>query len=254
MTTHIVIPDQHATPEHNNDRADWIGQLIKDVKPEVVVNLGDAAEMSSLGQYDKGKRAFHGKSYAADLSSHLEFQDRMWEPMLRTKKKLPYAVVLEGNHEHRIERALDLSPELEGTIGFKDYQFEAYYNTVVRYDGGTPGVIEIDGINYAHYFVTGVMGRPSAGIHPAHALNVKQAASCIQGHTHTMDFNVHTGVNGRKIMSMIAGCAFDFNQEWAGTANRFYWRGVIILHDVENGCYDPEFVSLKRLKDAYGTG
>ena len=46
--THIVVPDPHADPRYSNDRADWIGQLIKDVKPEVVVNLGDAADMSSI--------------------------------------------------------------------------------------------------------------------------------------------------------------------------------------------------------------
>lgn len=252
MSTHIVIPDQHADPRFNNERADWIGQLIKDVKPEVVVNLGDAADMASLSTYDKGKRSFHGRSYAGDLASHLDFQERMWAPMFATKKKLPYAVVLEGNHEHRIERALDLSPELQGTIGFNDLAFDAYYNDVVRYEGGTPGIIEIDGINYAHYFVTGVMGRPSSGIHPAFNLIAKQSASCIQGHTHTFDLSVTTDVKGKKIMSMIAGCAFDYDSEWAGNANRFYWRGVIILHNVDNGTYDPELVSFERLRKAYG--
>lgn len=249
---HLIIPDQHAHPDFNNNRADWIGQLIKDLKPEVVINLGDAADMTSLSSYDKGKRSFQGRSYAKDIASHLDFQERLWAPMKATKKKMPFSVVLEGNHEHRIEKALDLSPELTGTIGFDDYDFKYYYDEVVRYDGGTPGVIEVDGVNYAHYFVTGVMGRPSAGIHPAFNLNVKQAASCIQGHTHTMDYHVHTSVKGRKIMSMIAGCAFDYDSDWAGTANRFYWRGVILLHDVEDGMYDPEFISFDRLRKAYG--
>ena len=250
--THIVIPDQHADPRFPNDRADWIGQLIKDVKPNVVVNLGDSADMASLSSYDKGKRSFQGRSYSSDLASHLDFQERMWDPVFRTKKKLPYSVVLEGNHEHRIERALDLSPELTGTIGFKDLAYDSYYNDVVRYDGGTPGIIDIDGISYAHYCVSGVMGMPSSGLHPAAYLNSKQAASCIQGHTHTLDFSVATTVTGRKIMSMVAGCAFDYSSDWAGNANRFYWRGVIILHDVENGTYDPEFISLERLRRTYG--
>jgi Calcineurin-like phosphoesterase len=253
MSLHLVIPDPHAHPNHNNDRADWIGQFIKDIKPDVVVNLGDAADMASLASYDKGKRAYHGKSYSKDIEAHLDFQERMWAPMYKTKKRLPRSIVLEGNHEQRVERALDLSPELQGTIGFRDYDFDYYYDDVVRYEGQTPGVIEVDGVLYAHYFTTGVMGRPSAGIHPAYALNVKQAMSSVQGHTHTLDFNVHVNGKGKKLMSLVAGCGFDYDSDWAGVVNRFYWRGVILLHDVEDGVYDPEMVSLARLKAAYGT-
>src|SRR5215217_746737 len=123
---HLVIPDPHAHPEYNNDRADWLSKLIIDVRPDVVVNLGDQFDMSSLSGYDKGKRSFHGRSYSNDINSGLDFSERLWEPVRQTKKRLPYRVYLEGNHEHRIEKALDLNPELEGTIGFKDYDLEKY--------------------------------------------------------------------------------------------------------------------------------
>lgn len=248
---HLVIPDPHAHPEHNNDRALWLGQFIREVKPDVVINLGDQADMPSLSSYDKGKRSFTGRSYAADLAAHLDFSEKMWGSVRKAKKKLPRTIFLEGNHEHRIEKALDLSPELEGTIGFRDFDLDTHYDDVVRYQGGTPGTIEVDGVNYAHYFVTGVLGKPSAGIHPAYHLNVKQAMSSVQGHTHSLDFNVHTAGNGRKLMSLVAGCAFDYKSDWAGTADRFYWRGVILLHDVEDGQFDPEFISLDRLRKAY---
>ena len=73
IDTIIVVPDQHAIASHNNDRADWLGQLIKEVKPNVVWNLGDCADMPSLSSYDKGTRAFHGKSYKADIDAHIDF-------------------------------------------------------------------------------------------------------------------------------------------------------------------------------------
>lgn len=28
---HLVIPDSHAHPDYNNNRADWLGELIADV-------------------------------------------------------------------------------------------------------------------------------------------------------------------------------------------------------------------------------
>jgi hypothetical protein len=108
----------------------------------------------SLSGYDKGKRSpLLERVIPSDLISGLEFSDRLWGPVKRAKKKLPYRIFLEGNHEHRIEKALDLSPEMVGTIDFKDLDLDHWYDEVVRYDGSTPGHVEVDGITYAHYFI-----------------------------------------------------------------------------------------------------
>lgn len=250
--THLVIPDCHAHPDFGNDRADWLAALIRDLKPDVVVNLGDAADMPSLSSYDKGKRSFVGRSYAADIDSHLEFQDRLWGPVKAAKKKLPYRVVLEGNHEHRIEKALDLSPELEGTIGFSDYDFDSYYDRVVRYRGSTPGVVDIDGVTYAHYFISGVMGRPVGGERPATALIQKKFSSCTQGHTHTFDYAVRTDVNGERVQALVCGVYQDYEADWAGDVNGLWYPGVAIKRDVEKGQYDLQWVSMNALRREYG--
>lgn len=248
----LIIPDQHSHPDFNNDRADYLANLIIDTRPDVVVNLGDAADMPSLSSYDKGKRDFHGRSYRNDINAHLDFQSRMWEPVRARKKKLPYRVVLEGNHEHRIERALDLSPELTGTIGFNDYQFSEYYDDVVRYNGSTPGVIELDGILFAHYFITGVSGRPIGGERPAHMLLDKTGTSCVAGHLHTFDYATRTNINGHVRNGLIAGCYQDYDAPWAGAINHLWRSGVCILNNVENGDYDLQWISLKALKEEYG--
>jgi hypothetical protein len=246
------VPDSHSHPDHHNKRADYLAQLIIDERPDVVVHLGDAADMPSLSSYDKGKRSFQGRSYRADINTHLEFQSRMWDPVRARKKKLPHRVVLEGNHEHRVERALDLSPELTGTIGFRDFDFDAYYDDVVRYDGGTPGVIELDGILFAHYFITGVSGRPIGGERPAHMLLDKTGTSCIAGHLHTFDYAVRQNINGRVRSGLIAGCYQDYDSDWAGNISHLWRRGVAVLDNVENGDYDLTWVSIKALERAYG--
>lgn len=250
--THLVIPDPHAHPEHHNERADWLAKLIKDVRPDVVVNLGDAADMPSLSSYDKGKRSFQGRNYRDDIDAHLEFQDRMWSPVKRSKKKLPYSVVFEGNHEHRLKRALDLSPELDGAIGFKDFEFERYYNDVIEYRGTTPGIHVVDNIHYAHFFVSGVMGRPIGGEHPAYSLLTKEFVSCTCGHVHTADYAIRTTVGGKKINGLVAGVYQDYHSDWAGEVNKLWWRGVVLKHNVEDGNYDPQFISLEALRKEYG--
>lgn len=249
--TYVVIPDQHSHPEHHNDRALWAGHLINEVKPDVVVNLGDAADMSSLSTYDKGKRDFHGRSYRADINSHLDFQAKMWDTVRSKKKKLPYRVVLEGNHEHRVERALDLSPELAGTIGFSDYDFDSYYDEVVRYEGGTPGVIELDGILFAHYFITGVSGRPISGDRAAHMLIDKTGTSCIAGHLHTFDYATRTNINKKVRNGLIAGCYQDYNSDWAGNINHLWRSGIVVLRNVEAGDYDIQWISIQAMKAEY---
>jgi hypothetical protein len=251
MSTHLVIPDSHAHPSYNNNRADYLAKLIIDLKPDVVINLGDQFDMASLSGYDKGKRSFVGRSYKLDIDAGLEFSERLWEPVRATKKKLPYRIYLEGNHEHRIEKALDLNPELDGTIGFQDYDLDRYYDEVVRYEGSTPGIINVDGVNYAHYFISGVMGRPISGEHPAYSLVSKLGDSVTAGHLHTTDYSVRTGVNGTKRHGLVAGCYFDYNSDWAGSANDLYWRGVIVKRNVNNGEYDPEWISINQLEKEY---
>lgn len=251
MTTHLVIPDSHAHPDHHNDRADWLAKLIIDVRPDVVIHIGDSADMPSLSSYDKGKRSFHGRTYRRDIDAHLEFQDRLWAPVRARKKRLPRTVFCVGNHEQRIHKALDLSPELDGTIGFKDLQLGEWYDDIVPYKGTTPGVIEVDGIAYAHYFASGVMGRPIGGEHPAFSLVTKQLFSCTAGHLHLSDMCIRTNAMGRRIMGAVVGCYQDYESDWAGEINSLWWRGVLIKHNVENGTYDPQWVSIDALRKEY---
>jgi hypothetical protein len=255
MTTHLVIPDPHAHPDFSNDRADWLGQLIKDVKPDVVINLGDAADLASLSSFDKGKASFHGRNYSSDIVSHLDFQERMWYPSRKTKKKQPRRIVLEGNHEHRIKRAIELSPELEGErfgVSFKDLDFDSYYQEVVEYDGQTPGIISVDGVSYAHFFISGGMGKPIGGVNHAASLIAKNHISSTCGHSHFVDWAVRTNPLGKKIMGCVAGIYQDYRSPWAGNINDLWWPGVVLKRQVEDGVYAPQFISMDQLRREYG--
>lgn len=253
MTTHLVFGDAHAHPDHDNNRASLLSSLIVDIQPEVVVNLGDQWDMSSLSSYDKGKASFIGRTYRQDIESGLEFSRLVWEPIRRRKKRLPRRVFLIGNHEQRIARALDLQSNLHGTIGYEDFSLSDHYDEVVDYNGNTPGSITIDGIHYAHYFISGISGRPiSSDVSPAAALVGKNLVSSTAGHSHLFDYSVRNAANGMRLNGLVAGCFIDYNIEWAGESNKLWSRGVAICHNVENGAYDLEWVSIARLKKEYG--
>lgn len=252
MSTHLIIPDPHAHPDHDNERAEWVGKLILDLRPDVVVNLGDMFDMPSMSGYDKGKASFHGRAYKKDIDAGLDFDDRMWYYIRKAKKKKPYSIFLEGNHEHRLKKLLDLQPELEGTVGFEDFDLERNYDEVVHYRGQTPGCTEVDGVTYAHYFVSGVMGRPIGGEHPGYSLLTKQFSSLTCGHIHVYDHSVRTTVSGKRIHGLVAGVYQDYDSGWAGEVNRLWSRGVVIKRNVEDGNYDLQWVSIDSLKAEYG--
>ena len=51
--THLMIPDTQCKPNIDMSYLSWVGQYIVDKKPEVIVHIGDHADMPSLSSYDK---------------------------------------------------------------------------------------------------------------------------------------------------------------------------------------------------------
>lgn len=243
---HIVIPDSHAHPDHHNKRYTWLSKLIADVNPDVVVDIGDWFDMASLCSYDKGTKGFEGRRYQKDIAAGVEAQDRLLLPLRKRKKKLPRFVRTLGNHEARITRAIEKDPAiLDGTIGLSDLQSKEY--KWEEYPFKQP--VNIDGINYAHFFVSGVMGRPVAS---ARALLNHQNATAIMGHAHTFDYATKANIEGKRFHGIFCGVFQDYTPDFAA-ATDYMWRpGILILRNVENGDFDMEWVSMKRLKELYG--
>lgn len=250
MTSHLIIPDSHAHPDYNNKRFEMLGELIADLKPDIVINIGDMADMPSLSSYDKGTKGFEGRRYTKDVAAVIDAQERMFRPIRDRKKRLPKFFMLEGNHEHRISRAANTSAELDGVLSLRDLQYEDFGWEVIPYDGATPGVLHLDGVNYAHYFPSGVMGRPIGGVNPAYQLCTKYGVSCTQGHIHTFAF-YHRGNRQAECNGCVVGVYQDYRSDYAGVANDMWWKGVVLKTNVEDGLYDLQQISLNSIKKAY---
>lgn len=258
MASHLVIPDVHVTPGISNERLEWVAKLALDRRPDTIVCLGDFADMASLCSYDKGKRSFEGRRYADDISAsnnaleqfhsvHEAYNERQRANGKRQYR--PRKVMLLGNHEDRISRALEANPsQLEGIVSINDLGFEKYGWEVVPY----LRPINIDGIFYCHYMVSGVKGEAISGFNVAASIIAKHMASCTVGHCHLYDHAIRTTPDGRCINGLSAGCFFDQNMDYADASQHLWWRGLIYKHNVENGDYDLEQISIKRLREMYG--
>lgn len=248
----LIIPDPHAHPKHDNTRATNLSKLMMDIQFDVVINLGDMADMSSLCTYDKGTKGFEGRRYKDDINAALDFDTRLWEGHRKTKKKLPRRVFCVGNHEQRINKAISSDPVLEGTIGLKDLDLERNYDDIVYYDGGTPGQINIGGIEFGHYVVSGLLGRPLSTEHMGYSLLAKKHESVVVGHSHIIDYSARVKGNGKFIHGLSAGCFIDYKTDWAGKIEDQWWRGVCILSNVEDGNYDLSMVSIDKIDKQHG--
>lgn len=256
MTNILCIGDPHSTVDHPNDRFELAGKYILETKPDIIVCLGDFASMDSLSNFDKGKRCFEGRRVKKDIAAAIDANEKLWAEVNnyndmrrknRDKQYKPRKVMTLGNHEFRVERAIEVDPELEGLISIADLQYERFGWEVVDYN--VP--IFIEGIAFAHTFPTGVSGQPISGINIARALLQKNYQSSVVGHNHLRDFYADTRADGKRILGLSAGCFTDEVPGYALATARLWWAGLVMLQDVRDGDYEPSFISLDMLDKKY---
>ena len=238
--THIIIPDSHAEPTHNNDRFEWLGHFIYRVRPDVVIDIGDSASMDSLCTYDKGKTGYDASRYVHDINAYTDAMEKLWWPYKRHKKKLPRREKRRGNHEDRINTAVSYAGVMQGTFSIDDLQEKDFNDNIHEYlDAGEP----IDGVTYNHTCPSPIMAKPINSVNLARAIIKQEHKSYTVGHTHTRDFHEERG-----IQSLVVGCYFDQHHSFARSANENYWRGIVVCRNVEGGRYDHQWVSLEEIK------
>lgn len=251
MTKILVVPDTQVKPGVDMSYLTDIGKYIVDKKPDVVVHMGDHWDMPSLSSYDFGRRQYEGRRYKADIQAGNEGMMKLLAPLCqyneqqyRNKKKgyNPRKVFLTGNHEQRIQRAVDTDAKLEGIIGYHDLALQDWeVHDFLE-------VVEIEGIAFSHYFTTGVMGRPAT---TASALLAKKHQSCVAGHQQGRQVATAYKANGEPITAIIAGSAYPHEEEYLGAQGNKHYRGIVMLHECQNGSFDESFVSLNYLKKKY---
>ena len=207
----LVIGDPHAHPDYDNSRFTALGKYIAREKPQIIVCIGDMADMPSLSSYDRGTKGFEGRGY---------------------KPKLHMCM---GNHEDRIVRAVNTSPELDGAIGLHDLKYEDFGWKVTPFKRS----VVIQGISFSHYFTSGVAGRPISSVHIGHALVTKLHCSAVQGHSHLFNHSEQTRPDGQKIFGLSVGCYSHpkYTESWCQDTEYQWWRGVIMLEGLDGEGY-----------------
>lgn len=237
---HCVIPDVQVRPGVNYQHLSWVGNYIAEKRPDVVVCIGDFADMASLSSHSK-KKELEGKRYAKDIAVTRAAMATLMTPIQKVKGYNPRLVLTLGNHEERIDRWVADDPKLEGFISIADLGYEEWGWEVVPF----LQPISIHGVSYAHYFISGAYGKP---VSSASALLKRVGGSAVMGHTQKFDMDVHeyTGQIG-----MFVGVCNTHNEKYLTPQGNNYRRQIVFLHEVQNGLFDPMLVSLRFLKNKY---
>lgn len=250
---HLIIPDCQIRDGDNTDFLKAIGNYIVAKQPDKVICIGDFADMPSLSSYDVGKKAFEGKRYIKDIEATTHAMWALLQPLhnynakqvaTKHKKYTPELHLTLGNHENRINRAVNNDAKLEGVLSVDHLNYEAFGWKVYDF----LQVAVLDGIAYSHYFVTGVAGRPASSA--AAQLN-KKHMSCIAGHQQGLQIATGNKADGSLLTSIIAGSCYEHDEDYLGPQGNKHWRGVLMAHDVVDGAFDLMPVSLKFLKEKY---
>ncbi len=252
---HLVVPDPQVGAETPNDHLNWLGEYIVKAQPEKIICLGDFADMSSLSSYDRGHKSFEGRRFKKDITAVVQAQDVLLGPLhelqsrqRRNKIKVynPELIMLLGNHENRILRATEMSPELDGTIGIEDLRYVEHGWVVHPF----LDIVNLDGVHYTHFVKNKNSDYAKAS---AKACVQELLCSVTQGHRPGLDIHVQTDARGNTVWGIIAGSFYLHNEAYRHEQGNSHWRGVIHKREVKDGSYDPEFITLATLEKNFRT-
>ncbi len=243
---HLVIPDCQVRPDVDYSHLTWVGNYIAAKRPDVVVNIGDFADMPSLSSYAVGKAEAEGKRYVDDVEAAKHGMKLLTDPINDMKRASrgrwnPELVLTLGNHEQRIDREANANPKFKGCLRVQDLDYQRYGWTVEPF----LHVRTIDRIQYSHYFVSGVMGRP---VSSAAALLRQRQCSAVMGHVQRIDMAIHSST---QYVALFSGICYQHDEPYLTPQGQNTKRGIWMLNEVKNGTFDPMFISLDFLRRNY---
>lgn len=252
---HLLISDTQVSPGVPTEHIAALGKYIVAIQPEKIICIGDFADMPSLSSYETaGSTRMEGARYAEDIASSCAAMEVLLSPMwkynkrqIKNKKKKysPKMIMLVGNHEHRIDRAIQKQPtKLQGIISLDDLKYKQYGWDVVPF----LEVHEEDGVLYSHYFSdpNGLTGRSIGGSIDNKLQKLKR--SFTMGHQQGLQYGVTYDAMGKPLHGLVSGSFYMHDEHYMSPqANKQHWRGCVLKNNVQDGKYDASFLSLEYL-------
>lgn len=259
MTDILVIPDVHCMPGVTTEHLSALGEYIAKERPDTIVCLGDFADLDSLSTHNT-KLSFEGKRFHEDQKATLDGLDALFAPIHELQRRQrrhkerqykPRTVMTLGNHEHRINRIVYESPQLEEYLSVESLGYERYFEEVVPFKQP----ITMEGVVFSHFYASGAKGYAIGYPNLAAKLTQKSHVSTVVGHDHGFDWYVAHRGDCKRHFGCSAGYygAPDWMPDFLTKAEFARWMaGVLVLRSVREGWPEGgfEWVTQERLLNA----
>lgn len=247
MKRHLLIPDTQVRTGVPTNHIDYAAKAIIEYRPTNVIVGGDWWDMPSLSSHDKpGSKYMEGLRYQDDVDAGNEAFERLVKPLKRVKWKPQRMDFLFGNHEDRIDRAINNDPRFEGAISRKHLRTPGFE----RHEFLEP--VWRDGVVYSHYFTGSHSPRPLGG--SIDSMLNRIGDSFVGFHVQGMKYGNRMYPTGKVRHGLVAGSFYQHDERYRGPQGRTsgHWNGIIVLNDVRDGNYEIMPLSLDYLKRRYG--
>ena len=226
----VALPDIHV-PHEDRQALRAVAKYMADTHLDNMVILGDFLDMEEVSRYVQGRpRKIEGKSLKANADRGNQVLAALCRAARTTNPKCRVCL-LEGNHEYRIQDALDVHPEYAGLVEI-------------------PVLLDLDGLGvewipswseseplviadmaFIHGFYTSLH---HASVH-ARAFN----GTVYYGHTHDVQEFAIPRATGGPAVGKSLGCLCKLRQHWTkGRPNRWQQAFGVFYH---NGKSHQEF-------------
>jgi len=238
---HLIIPDCQVRPGVPLDFLEWVGRYIAQKQPDVIVCIGDFADLPALSKYDVGTIRGENKRLKRDLDVARQAMDKLTAPFRDIAGYKPEMHFTMGNHEERLDRFANEHPYLEEVVGSHMLNYEEWGWKVHPF----LKPVVIDGCTYVHYFIAGASDR---AVSSAAAMLRRNGTTAIQGHNQKTDVAFHPYTHQ---WGIFVGVCNQHDEGYLGFQGNKVRKQIVVLHEVEAGKCDPMFVSVRFLEKAY---
>jgi len=214
---------------------------MKDERWDEYINLGDFMDFDQLSSFNKtALRKLEGRVIQEDYDIGNEILDRHQKAIRKKNKKAKF-VMIEGNHDFRVEKYIDEHPQLRHSIEVeKGLRLkERGFKWVRNWSQGE--VYSLGSVLFLHGLYVG----------QSHAKKMLEAygtggKSVVYGHTHDCDFKSKVCFGSDNVLfAQSLGCLCDYEQEYMGKKPSNWINSFGVFHFREDGSFNHYVVRIQ---------
>lgn len=230
IRTAIIIPDMQV-PFHDQETMKAVEKFMAAHRWDVYLNLGDFMDFDMISKFNKeALRLLEGRRIQEDYEHGNQILDRH-QRIVRENNPNAEFVLLEGNHEERIERLLNRMPQFEGILEVEHglRLEERGFKWVRCWSKGE--VYKLGKAYFSH-------GQYTNKYH-ANKMVDQFGVNIFYGHTHDIQSmpKVLRGKD-RTIEGSSLGCLCRYDQQYMKGRPSNWQQGFAVMHILPNGFFN----------------